>query len=772
MKKNLLLLLLLLSSVPILSEKVSPLQVSIISGMQLVSESTTIIGYRLNIFHGSNDKVYGLDTGLFNESNESGGISLGAASYTREFIGVQAGIANIARYQMYGFQIGVFNYSNKPYGVQAGIVNVSNDAYIPMFGVLANWGIDSYLGQFSVGFNQSRKTPFQISGVLNNSRESTFQLSLINFADYAGLQISGLWNYTEEKGTQFSSGVNISDSSYFQFAGIYNYSQKTPVQLALLGNLVDNGVVQFAGVFNYSKNSVAQIFGLVNGTENSFLQVAGLLNVRKCLLDCRPNHQVSLVGNYANQTDTQFGILNLSDKTRQQIGLFNFSDTIEKVQVGLVNRSLKTTGSMFGLINESHDLTGFQVGLINIAKNAKFPFMPFYNSNYEKRDAKFFSGFVNNTWTFFQMGLYSPIQIFSYDTEVSGLRLNIFYGKNISVSGIDIGLLNYSEGGNGFGVGIANLVDGQYKGIQIGALNKSQNFYGIQLGLLGQYNQKDFYGLGISGLNFTIGNVYGAQLGLFGNHGDVVHLSQISLGINFASSNPVQISGLGNYTKTDSNIQVSTGFNFVGQSAWIQLAGLFNYAEGTVKYGQISGFFNRANFTPWQLSLIGNHAVEESYFQFAGIFNMVTKNIRSAPFSRGLDPYLQIALFFNLSGHTYLQVSAFNIDDTINYSQVGLVNFAKKGFFQTGGVNINLDMRGAQFGGINVSDEIFGVQLGLVNLAERTTGLDIGIWNIYREQKGVSIGLFNYAKNLKGMQIGLINIHANGSIPLMIGVNF
>ncbi|HNO26853.1 MAG TPA: hypothetical protein PKK94_27985, partial [Leptospiraceae bacterium] len=198
---------------------------------------------------------------------------------------------------------------------------------------------------------------------------------------------------------------------------------------------------------------------------------------------------------------------------------------------------------------------------------------------------------------------------------------------------------------------------------------------------------------------------------------------------------------------------------------------LANLSQEKVRFGQIGGLFNRAKFTPVQIAAFGNHVFDEAYFQFAGGFNMVTQSMRNAPFSRGRDPYAQLSLFFNLSGHTWVQAAAFNIDDTFNYVQLGAVNYAKEGHFEAGGINISMRMQGVQVGGANFSENMSGVQLGAVNMGGKSRGISVGFWNMYEKKSGLSVGVFNYAKHLYGVQIGLLNVNEQGSVPVSLGIN-
>ena len=100
-----------------------------------------------------------------------------------------------------------------------------------------------------------------------------------------------------------------------------------------------------------------------------------------------------------------------------------------------------------------------------------------------------------------QLALFNPIQIFPEGTSITGLRLNLIYGKNVSVSGLDVGLVNMSSGGTSTGVqwgfvsvndgsfvglqaNLVSIVRGNMEGIQWSAFNQTGHASGLQLGLL------------------------------------------------------------------------------------------------------------------------------------------------------------------------------------------------------------------------------------------------------------------------------------------------
>lgn len=100
-----------------------------------------------------------------------------------------------------------------------------------------------------------------------------------------------------------------------------------------------------------------------------------------------------------------------------------------------------------------------------------------------------------------QLALVTPIQIFPEETPISGVRLNLLYGRNVSVSGLDVGLVNHTTTGMSKGlqhglVGIAdtdfmgwqdcgvNITNGRCEGLQWGVVNYAGEMSGLQLGLV------------------------------------------------------------------------------------------------------------------------------------------------------------------------------------------------------------------------------------------------------------------------------------------------
>ncbi len=774
-----------------MAERVTPLQISILSPMQLADKNTEVFGIRFNLFYGVNRRMSGIDLGLFNVTEKnSGGVAAGFGNFTGDsHVGIQAGVVNVVSKELQGFQVGVVNYSKKPYGFQIGGINITGQTYLPMFGALANSSDESYLGQISAGLNFSKESPYQFAGILNGSRKGYLQIAVgINYVDEGLFQIAGIYNsagYHKPIYLQMALGVNsASQRSFLQVAGIWNFSKEPSIQIALIGNSSSSSsFLQLALLANQAKEkSTFQISALSNFGNQSKLQFSTILNYRNCNKpECLAGSQIAVLSNYAIRTSFQFGLINWAENANVQIGGFNQSDEVRS-QIGILNRSAKTEGFMIGLFNESRDLTGFQIGLLNVAKNGIFPIMLFYNSNYEKNPSKNFSGIVNSSWSPFQLSIFSPLQIFSQETSIYGLRLNFLYGRNDRIYGLDFGFFNHTSETKGISVGAFNKIENGAAGLQIGLYNDvMEDFYGLQIGV-GQYNRKFFYGFSMAAIAITGEDVNGMQIGFLLNSGKNFLLPQFGLGLNFADSSPGQLAGIGNYSKKGVHgPQISGGFNIAHGDVYGQLGGLLNYATGDAIPGQISLLFNGSKFAPFQLTALGNYAAGKAFLQIAGIFNVMTSDYSIRD---GKNSFLQASLLLNYSSGaygTYVQTSIVNINggrDGIKGAssivQLGGINFNKAGHFQTGGINVSFGMQGAQLGAVNVlGDNGYGVQFGVVNIAaDDFSGVSIGLWNLVLDrQNGLSIGLFNYAKKLNGLQVGLINVHSEGTVPLMLGAN-
>jgi len=118
--------------------------------------------------------------------------------------------------------------------------------------------------------------------------------------------------------------------------------------------------------------------------------------------------------------------------------------------------------------------------------------------------------------SFFNVALFNPVQIFPEGDDIRGIRLNLIYGKNANVSGIDVGF-------------IAGHVTGDFKGLQWQPINLVDGkFEGWQNGWLLARTRGEFQGLQSAAINLGKTRVEGVQFGLVNSASD---MSGLQLGI-------------------------------------------------------------------------------------------------------------------------------------------------------------------------------------------------------------------------------------------------
>ena len=114
-----------------------------------------------------------------------------------------------------------------------------------------------------------------------------------------------------------------------------------------------------------------------------------------------------------------------------------------------------------------------------------------------------------------QIAFFTPIQIFDEDISITGVRWNVLYGKNSSVTGLDFGLVNRTTEKMSHGVqfGLLAFADRGWTGWQNNFVNVTRNeFKGFQFGFLNYV--EDANGLMIGIINYAR-RLKGIQIGLF-----------------------------------------------------------------------------------------------------------------------------------------------------------------------------------------------------------------------------------------------------------------
>jgi hypothetical protein len=118
-------LALILVAQPVLAAE-KPVQLSLFSPIQLVSEDDAVAGVRLSLLYGKNKYVTGLDWGLVSHSTSgmSKGVQFGLVGLVEaDFTGWQNSAVNITEGNFEGFQWGIVNYAGHASGFQLGFVN-------------------------------------------------------------------------------------------------------------------------------------------------------------------------------------------------------------------------------------------------------------------------------------------------------------------------------------------------------------------------------------------------------------------------------------------------------------------------------------------------------------------------------------------------------------------------------------------------------------------------------------------------------------------------
>lgn len=113
-----------------------------------------------------------------------------------------------------------------------------------------------------------------------------------------------------------------------------------------------------------------------------------------------------------------------------------------------------------------------------------------------------------------QIGIWPPaLQVVTPEIDVSGLKLNLPYGGNDNVAGLDIGLVSTAKNNSSIQINaFLNLVDEDYAGVQVGLFNLCGDSAGLQIGLLNS-TDRVASGLQIAVINSTL-EMHGVQIGL------------------------------------------------------------------------------------------------------------------------------------------------------------------------------------------------------------------------------------------------------------------
>jgi len=136
-----------------------PIQLALFNPVQIVPESNSIKGLRINLLYGKNSRVTGFDWGLVNfTTSDQLGIQWGGVGYTEGgfegwqnnfvsitkgmFTGLQSGFVSYNSSKVNGLQFSVINYAATLNGIQLGLINIIGEGgFLPVFPIF-NFSFD------------------------------------------------------------------------------------------------------------------------------------------------------------------------------------------------------------------------------------------------------------------------------------------------------------------------------------------------------------------------------------------------------------------------------------------------------------------------------------------------------------------------------------------------------------------------------------------------------------------------------------------------------
>jgi hypothetical protein len=304
-----------------------------------------------------------------------------------------------------------------------------------------------------------------------------------------------------------------------------------------------------------------------------------------------------------------------------------------------------------------------------------------------------------------QVSLWSSLQLVPKEKEICGARLDLLWGENTAVWGIDAGLVNNAGSIRGIEAGaLVNRLKSapetpatQSWGLQMAGLvnsNRSAPFAGIQAaGLVNDHDDASFRGIQLAGLvnDNDRASYKGIQIALFSNQNFESEVTGLQLALfNHAKTfNGVQI-GLGN--------GVSAGEGAVAMIVVpiCLLAALGGGSGPCPLYEDKSAHKDQA-VNGVQIGVFANVTEDLNGFQISPFFNGARHSMSG----------VQVAFFMNTAGDTEgLQLAAIGniVQGNMDGLQVGVVNIATR------------DVTGLQVGIINVCKNLKGMQIGAVNV--------------------------------------------------------
>jgi hypothetical protein len=135
----------------------SPINIALVTPIQIVPEDEGVSGFRWNVIYGKNSSMSGFDIGIANHvAGHMEGVQWGWVNITESMVGWDYGLVNYTKGEFEGFQWGgvnyagringlqlaVVNYAERANGVQVGLINIIKEGGMFPFMIIANWGFE------------------------------------------------------------------------------------------------------------------------------------------------------------------------------------------------------------------------------------------------------------------------------------------------------------------------------------------------------------------------------------------------------------------------------------------------------------------------------------------------------------------------------------------------------------------------------------------------------------------------------------------------------
>ncbi|MCB1305894.1 MAG: hypothetical protein KDK37_16515, partial [Leptospiraceae bacterium] len=592
-------------------------------------------------------------------------------------------------------QLGIWNQAKKPYG-QIGAFNFAENHRIIALGLLnraeENRGLEVGLINRTV-----RQSGWNI-GLANETDELRgHQIGLVNIAWKGTFPFTFLYNYDD--GPEDKARTGIIDRAWTPLQlSLYMPGQlfsKTTEIRGLRINLIYSEAADLYGVdlglLQTSQSVTGAQIGLFHLNHGSFrgIQIAGAGWSKNSFqgIQITPAFSVNESDFQGAQTSL-VGIVYGSFDGIQLGPIVGAGQDFDGIQIGFVGLSFGT-------------FSGGQLGLLGFTRGGRGLFL---NGLWHQNDGDL-------------VGL-SIAGIALSEGDVHGFQLGILVNGARDVPVLQLGGLNLAHSVP-LQIGlIANYRSDELKGPQVAGLGNMSDYSFFQLGGLWNFAGKRADVQITPGVNLS-GEVPIVQVGLLGNaflegstpfqasllfnYGADVSLFQISGLANGTQQTRLQLSGLLSYAEYRADIQFAGLVNHSGQYSGIQISGLVSHSSmeaslqvsGLVSYAKTESaiqFAGLVNYTYGQTNLqisgISNLCMDGCDLQLSGLVNYASGSRSRTLLPSDSGPYLQMALLYNRSDRTPMQVAFINRSNQTNIVQLGAFNSTEESRLQVGFLNL------------------------------------------------------------------------------------